>query len=60
MQRKVHERIHEDLLSFNRQLETSRSVQKRLVTLRANVDEMSTEFEDPEVRNNLCCARQSQ
>ena len=53
MQREIYERIHEDLLSFNRQLEISRNVQKRLITLRANVDELSTGFDDPEVSANL-------
>jgi len=48
MQRKIYDRIHEDLLSFNRQLEMSTSVQKRLITLRANVHELSTELNDPE------------
>ena len=48
MQRKIYDRIHEDLLSFNRQLEMSRSVQKRLIALRQNVHELSTEFNDPE------------
>lgn len=56
MQRKIYERIHEDLLAFNRQFEASRSVQKRLITLRANVEELSTEFDDPEVRDNQCWA----
>ena len=48
MQRKIYNRIHEDLLSFNRQLEMSTSVQKRLITLRTNVHELSTELDDPE------------
>lgn len=48
MQRKIYDRIHGDLLSFNRQLEMSTGVQKRLITLRANVHELSTELNDPE------------
>jgi hypothetical protein len=60
MQRKIYDRIQEDLLSFNRQLETSRSVQKRLITLRANVHELSTEFNDPEASDNLCHPHQCQ
>jgi hypothetical protein len=60
MQRKIYERIHEDSLSFNRQLEASRSVQRRLITLKANVDNLRTEFDDPEVSNHLYCAHQWQ
>lgn len=45
----IRERIQKDSDAFDRQLDTSRSVQRRLVNLTSNVDGLQTELEDSEV-----------
>ncbi|CCA66727.1 hypothetical protein PIIN_00408 [Serendipita indica DSM 11827] len=44
----IHSRIHDDLEAFERQLDTSRSVHRRLTTLHTNVDALYSELEDSE------------
>ncbi|EPQ56262.1 hypothetical protein GLOTRDRAFT_115586 [Gloeophyllum trabeum ATCC 11539] len=46
--KRIHDRIHEDLPLFGRQLESTKSVQERLRSLTANVDDLSHSLSDPE------------
>ncbi|THH07395.1 hypothetical protein EW145_g3406 [Phellinidium pouzarii] len=45
---RIHERIHDELPDFERQLELSRSAQTRLQDLSTNVDKLSDELSNPE------------
>ncbi|KAJ4475078.1 hypothetical protein J3R30DRAFT_3506442 [Lentinula aciculospora] len=45
---RIHDRIHADLPEFERQLQTSKSVQTRLRTLTVEVDSLNHSLHDPE------------
>jgi centromere/kinetochore protein ZW10 len=53
IQERIHERIHTDVPSFDRQLESSKSVQTRLHSLIANVDSLSLTISDPQVPTSI-------
>ncbi|ESK96517.1 protein kinase subdomain-containing protein [Moniliophthora roreri MCA 2997] len=45
---RIHDRIHADYPQFERELETSRTIQKRLKTLQNNVDDLQSSITTPE------------
>lgn len=49
VQDRIHERIHEELPAFERQLASSKSVQTRLLDLTSNVNKLSNSLLNPEV-----------
>ena len=50
-QDRIYERIQQDLPDFNRQLESSQSVQTRLSNLTSNLNTLEGKLSDPQVSN---------
>lgn len=50
IQKRIHERIHQDLPAFEQQVASSKSVQERLHSLTSNVDCLNNRLSNSEVR----------
>lgn len=52
MQDSLYERVHSELPTFNRQLESSKSVQERLETLSENISHLSDAVSNGQVSSS--------